>query len=356
MCDAAPHFMREVVLVFLLSACGGAAKPARPAPSPPTAPIAKRPHVVQPFELVLRGAPAVGVQRAVIAHYGSAWLRLDGEPKASPGWGTPTATAIAVAEVRDDRVRILHDDDDARVLLWIERDALATVTRREVGLLAAVGEPAPVRGGPGVTIAAGTVVQILGDVGDHHVIEVSADDLHVSGVLADDAIGDLWDSVPATEPPDPSHWMARGTTIHAEPHAGAPVLAETREPVEVEIHGDAQDGWREIETAGPSIVVRGFVFADRVSADPSWGSHGTGSGHGYGASHRISVEVPAGACLYDRIGGEVIGVNTVARTRLAHHGDEPGWWYVIVGSPWGLLDLAAHAPGSTDDPRWELCL
>lgn len=316
--------MARALVLIVVAGCAGQVPAPEPAIAPPTR--ATRPHAVQPVELILRGRPEIGVQLARLAVHGEAWLRLGGDPQTSPGWHEVDGAELAVAEVRGDRVRILHDEDDVRMLVWIARGDLARVAVRDVELR------------PGVVVHAGTPV--YGE-------RIEADGLMVNGEVDADAIGEVWDAV-APRVFGETHTLAKGTPIRAERGSKAEILAVTTQDIEIRLHGAAQRGWREIETTGRQITVRGFV--EEWALD-GFGSLGHGSGTGYGSSHSITIDVPAGTCLYDAVGGEMIGVVTVTRSRLAYRTDDDAWYLLLVNSPWGLLDIPIHDGGS----GWDRC-
>jgi len=268
------------------------------------------------------------VRLARLAVHDKAWLRPGDEPHTAPGWYVPEDPEVAVAEVQGDRVRILHDDDDVRVLVWIARADLAQVTVREVELR------------PGVVLRAGT--PITGAA-------ITADGLVVHGEVEPAQRGDLWDAVPPRPDAGQTRTLGSGRPIRAAPDPGADVLAMTTEAIEVRVIGPAARGWLEVETTGQHVVVRGLV--ERWYLDDLGATFGTGGGSGYGSSHAISIEVPAGTCLYDAIDGEMIGIVTSDRSRLARRTDDDSWYVVLVNSPWGLLDIPIHG----GEGSWDRC-
>jgi hypothetical protein len=317
-------------LLIVAGGCGGDSSPRAtpPAPPPPAAPRATRPHAVQPLELIVRGRPEVGVRLARLAVHGAARLSIDGDPHEAQGWKPEWDAAMAIAEERGELVRVLLDHDGARVLVWIARADLAPVLVRDV-------EPRP-----GVRLRAGTPVGGA---------TIAWEGLAVPAAIDRDAIGDAWDAAAAPVGYDGvTHTLDTGLAVRAAPSSTAEVLATATEPVEVRPIAAERRGWREVETLGPDVIVRGFVEAWHLDG---LGTIGTGGGSGYGSSHSISIDVPAGACLYDAIGGEMIGVTTVARSRLAYRSDDDAWYSMLVDSPWGLLDIPVHQ-GSDG---WDRC-
>ncbi len=116
-------------------------------------------------------------------------------------------------------------------------------------------------------------------------------------------------------------------------------------------------GWTEVEHRSRYLRIRGWVASDRVDLGRFMGSIGTGGGSGFGMSDTDRVEIPAGACLFDRAGGQLVGVQLATQRRYlaVHDGD---WWQVYVGTPWGTLLAWAHALGDdgAGHPTWDRCV
>jgi hypothetical protein len=336
-----PRMRTALGLAVALAAasCGGAA--GAPIATPGVARAeAPRPHVVQPWELLVRGAPATGVPRAILARHGEAWLRLGGNVDTAPGWQEPDNADRAVVEVRGEHVRLMLEDDDVRLFVWVARADLAPVIAHEVSLA------------PGVVLAPGTTYTEVARADDEVSILVTEDQLRVQGVVPTSAIGDLWEPVPERAEQRRSHALEAGVEIHAAPDEEAPLLATTTDTIDVRALGLSFRGWREIVTLGPHVTVRGFVR--ERDAKSGVFDVGTGGGYGYGSTHALSLEVGAGTCLYDDVDGEVIGLVVADRTRLMREIDG-GWFALMVNSPWGILDVPIHTQPGGEPPAWERC-
>jgi len=346
-----PRMRRVLSLLPLAAACGGhAAAPARTHVVEASA--AHRPHALQPWEMLVRGAPATGVPRAILARHGAAWLRLGGDVDESPGWHDLDGTDRAVVEMRGEHVRLLLEEDDVRLFVWVARADLAPVIAHEVALVATPGAPAPGRGRPGVTLAPGTTFAETARAGEHVAVTIAADGLRVDGFVPVAAIGDVWERA-APGALRRSHALDAGRVIRAAPDDGAPALATTTETIDVRALAPSYRGWREVTTLGPHVVVHGFVREHDAHADLY--SHGTGGGYGYGSSHAMSFPVGAGTCLYDGIDGDVIGLVVADRKRLMRATTAPGWYTLLVSSPWGLLDVPIRTAAGSEPPSWERC-
>lgn len=300
----------------------------------------------QPLELILHGAPATGGRRAILARATQAWLQLGGDAHASPGWHDPDATPVTVAELRDGIVRLLVEEDDARLLVWVPRDDLRAVIAEATSI------------GGGVDVAPGTPFVEQRREGNRIEVAIAADGLQVTGWIDAAAIGDVWEAAdPAAPAPEPTHTLAhsleRPVVIRAAPDAQASAVATAVEPIDVRVRGPVHAGWVEIETLGAQVRARGFVPAAATSTELGLSAtfHG---GRGYGMSHAMRLDVPAGTCLRDRPDGEVIGVVTTDRNRFVYDRPEPGWWSVVVDTPWGLLHVPARADG--EPLVWARCV
>jgi hypothetical protein len=140
------------------------------------------------------------------------------------------------------------------------------------------------------------------------------------------------------------------TVVHARPDDDGPVAAVSLAQLDVvQIGGTGER--REIEGQHDGIRVHGFVRDRRL--DPtvlSMDAIRTVGVPAYGMSDTDQIELPAGTCLFDRAGGEVIGINQVARKRYAIR--DAMWPRVYVGTRWGLGLVFVHATGAA---RFEQC-
>jgi hypothetical protein len=265
----------------------------------------------------------------------------------------PWRETVPVLGATPARLRVVSDQDDARLAVWIDRADAAPVIVAETQLVDEVGHPIAVWLEPGVDLA------VAGHAGVFTAAIVRVDGLQLTGRVRDDAIGDVWigpdprlPAKPSGQTIDPARLPGRAQ-LRAAPRADAAVLAETIDDLGVTILGTHGD-WRELELRHQGVRVRGFVPASTL--DPTdtgaFGVSGFGSGTGYGISDTDRFEVSAGACLYEREGGQVIGVNTKTRERYGHRGVHDEWPAVYVGTPWGLVLVRAHAVAA----GWESCL
>jgi hypothetical protein len=149
--------------------------------------------------------------------------------------------------------------------------------------------------------------------------------------------------------------VSSGTELAVGPIRVAPdaaVIATTLEILPVRVVG-THGAWSEIEVHVPRARVHGFVPAVAVTTPAEL--HvlgGVGHGGGYGISDTKEVDVPTGACLYDKVGGDVVGVEVAPKRRYSGGMTEPGWWHAYVGNAWGLMSVWLRGDPKTG---WEMC-
>ncbi len=290
---------------------------------------------------------------AWITHLGRAWIRRD-EPMQGRHDPLRQPKLFAVIDRRPDAVRVVSDDDDARIAVWTELADIDLTLIAPVEVSDDRGTVDPAHGvwlDPGVTIAVGApqrgqrtrAIRLIDPV------------LRVTGFAAADALGPVWiGPVPRTTGARASpEQITPGAPILAGPRPDERVLAEVIEQVDATAT-PAAAGWQEVDVHVRGIHVRGFVRATAL-VDDYLVRMGAGEGTAYGISDTERMIVDAGACLYDRKGGEVIGVSTATRERYAFHVGE-AWPSVYVGTPWDNAVVTVHdlAPGASL-PRLESC-
>ena len=325
---------------------------------------------VAPAELGDAGVLQRIKHRVRLRRIGAAWVREQGEALAR-SYGGEAASVLPVLGQTSRKIRVVSDDDDARLALWIDRgDAISTVLA-PVELADAAGHIAPTAGAwalPGIAL------DVVDRAGPWSEVHVQDEQLAVEGWLPPSLIGHVWvatASQPAvtkldkstvwTPPRDqrPLVKLAKGAVIRAEPDPHARVVATTIAEDVIGSEVARRGAWTEVELFRPQLTVRGVVpTASVLGTTDEISTHGSGSGHGFGMSHADRIEVPAGACLFDAIDGEVLGVQLAPSTRYGslRKRDADSWSMVFVDSPWALLELYVHDTGSDPDhPSWELC-
>jgi hypothetical protein len=334
--------MRASWLVALAACAGATAQ--QPASVQPQVPKAKRaPYAILPGELGDAGVLEQIPHHARLVRVGRASLEVGGEPLTGTSESEADDVIAVIGEARE-RVRVVSDEDDARLAVWIDRTDLA----------ATVLAPVQIGGSPdtGVWLEPGADVQLAqGHRDGARELWLLDDVVRAGGWVRDELLGTVWvGPVPRSGGGD-GHYVVVGSVVRSAPDAHAPQLATLRVDADVTVIAK-RGAWTLVELARPAARVRGFVAADEVLDGPGELA-GHGHGTGYGISDTDRVQVSAHACLYDRVGGDVIGVNTSDRERYGFV--DKGWGHVYVDTPWGLTVVVVKATGSDADPKWESC-
>ncbi|MDQ3365921.1 MAG: hypothetical protein M3680_10890 [Myxococcota bacterium] len=315
-------------------------------------------------------------------------VRLRRITNASPRPGVPMDVVIARQHDPQDvdrilpvlgestsQIRVVIEDDDARLALWVDRadtwqTVLVPIQLADSQGRAAVGSGAWLTAGAAIDVAA----DVPGDRRDRRRVQLRDDAITVAGTVPAAVVGNVWladdddpeppqlarTSIESFRPPvddRPLTRFAPHTAIRAAPRADAPVIAVVES---AELVGSliSRETWAEVEVIRRHARIRGHVLATELVAttgDLQLG--GTGSGSGFGMSHSHRVEVPTGTCLFEQPEGEVIGVQLAPSTR---HGERKsareGWSKVYVDTGWAVAALYLRATGE-DPPRpaWESC-
>ena len=248
----------------------------------------------------------------------------------------PARSAPAVATTAR-AARVLVEDDQARLLVWVATDDLAWTVARPTRLLG--------RGAVGVWALPGAPLTISGD-GARVAAQLVTDELTVDGTIARAALVHRFRPTAVAAGHDGS------TRAFLRAPDGPPLVAFAG-PVAVRIVADGPPGWVLVEHAGPTLRVVGWSRRADVGEEVWLGTF-AGGGFGYGMSDTARVALDAGACLFDEH-GEAIGVQLAPGERYANDLGG-GRWSVYDGTPWRLLEAVAidrDDGGST--PAWQRC-
>jgi hypothetical protein len=406
----------RVAAAFLaiFAACAGAPGE-RPAPAwtdVVAAPLAREVAIdVSPSELADPAALERMRHRVRLKRIGRAWLRGDALPinDGAADDGEPIDEILPAVGETANRIRVVVEEDDARVAVWIDRrDAWETIVAPvrlgladeappagawlttgtggataagSGGAAAGSGGAAAGSGGAaaaGVWLEAGAPIRApRGPAGARQgrTVELRDEGVAVRGVAPGAFVGHVW-IVPhddrtktamasgcSVEPwqPRAAHSALRslgeGTAIRAAAGEAAPVLATSQERLDAVVLSGG-GGWTLVEVRRPYARIRGYVPS--LALDPAddggldVGACGT---HGFGMSHADRIEVPAGTCLFDHSNGEVIGAAIKTKVRLgasARAGAD--WSMVYVDTRWSLASLYVHDTGRDPaQPAFESC-
>ena len=250
--------------------------------------------------------PAVLKDQVILARYGKAGISLDGMLSDSDHAGADTYfKTFRIAEETADHVRVLVEDDQARVLVWLERADLAWTVARPIRVLGTDDA--------GVWVLPGAPLTVSGD-GDRVAVRTV-------------------------------------TAIARAP--GGPPLLPLDHAIGVTVRDAGVPGWALVEHRSARVRIVGWARTDDLSDDTML-TLGTGGGFGYGISDTDRVTLDAGACMFDDQGA-IVGVQLARGERYAGHLGG-GRWSVYVGIPWGLYTVTVRDRNrGRGDPAWARC-
>ena len=356
----------------IFAACSGAPPtPTEPAwASVVASPLARQASIdVTPGEL---GEDAVADRmrhRVRLKRIGRAWLGVDASPMTDRTRGDEDELVDQLLPVIGEtagRIRVAIEEDSARVAVWIDRrdawESIVAPVRLEPGG-SGIAEAAAGAAAPGVWLEAGAPIYVIGGPARaRRIIELRDQAVAVQGTVPAALVGHVW-IVPRGDrtktdltgercsgpswrpPPDPRLQLsvAEGTALRGAASEAAVVLATVSQRLAVAVLA-RRDGWTLVELPRPYARLRGYVPSLALDPtddpEPGWGTCGHG---GFGMSHADRIEVPAGTCMFDRAGGEVVGVAAAAKVRFgarARGGDD--WSMVYVQTRWARASLYVH--------------
>jgi hypothetical protein len=324
--------------VVVLVACASA-----PVATTPQAPRTKRaPYSMLAGELGDPGAIEAIPHHARLLKIGEARFVLGGDVVAPSTEDESDAVVPVLGETRE-AVRVVSDQDDARLALWIARSDL-----RETVLAPVKIEQGSAAESTGVWLEPGAAFELLEEPsGVRRRVTTRVTGIAATGYVRDAVIGTIWVGAVPRSAGNGDHVLDVGAVLRAAPNVQGPVVARVR--AELSVHAIAAYGaWTLVEHVADGVRIRGYVETKELIEGIHIGGL-TGAG-GYGISDVDRVEVSAQACLYDRVGGEVVGVNVTARERYGFV--EQGWGHVYVSTPWGLTVVLVRAAG---EGAWESC-
>ena len=275
---------------------------------------------------------------------GRAWLTLGG-PSLDPSDREPPHEPLHVLAETPDHVRVISEDDSARVALWILRGDALPVPVAEVQLTDERGA-APTDAG--VWLEPGAKIAVHRAIDGRREIAMTTEVVNVVGWVPASALGAVWTFVPPVKVA-PTHQLGV-VALRAAPSADAAVVATTLTETNV-VAGEARGEWRSVELRRDGLRIRGWVPVRALDSAllEDWGTIGLGSY--YTTSHTLKIDVPAGTCLFAGDDGDVVGVNTKQKTRLGY-APEGEWQRVLVGTPWGTRNVYLRTTSS----GFESCL
>lgn len=274
--------------------------------------------------------------RVHLASIGPAGLSPDAMTDSDSGGVMSVWDEHVVVEQRDDAVRIVVEEDDARVLLWVSTDDLGWTVTKPTRLFGT--------GASGVWLQPGAPIDIEGK-GARLAVVYTDGELTLRGMVARKVVGHVF------RPRNDERYGHHGARLLLREPDGAVLVEEPKHGLGVDVIDRGADDWRLVEHRGKYLRIVGWArVADLDDGLRRVG--GTGGGTAYGISDTPRVEVPAGACLFDPVGGAVVGVQTKTALRYVTAEDH-GVWSVYFGNTWGLRTVTAKQLGKG---KWQMCL
>ena len=279
-----------------------------------------------------------------------AWLVSLDEPHAHHA-GAPSRGAwrprepVAMLALEGGDVQVATVREGAIVARWVAATGLG-----RAAMAGAAVSPSP--GGapdPAVRIRRG---HRLPD-GDRPWLSVSRaptelDGLELQGFVPATLRGVTWDEPPRAPAPAPA--VHHDGPILDAPRAGARARAKVTWSAEIEIRGDLPGYW-EVTARTPRAEVDGFIAKPPPPPPPPSPSPG-GRFHYEFSEDMIEGELvlpegplPAGTCLHDAPGGEVVGMILGRQpAQLRPVPRAPGWSSLELATTWGTVMYYAAAP------------
>jgi len=327
--------------VVLALGCGTGAVPAAQAPAPASAGAATAGKTaVSPLSYLTDEFERVFPERVRLARYGAVRLAA-GDPEPAAGGRVEgeaielgQSPALVVVDSASDRLRVVVDEGEYRLLLWIEASDLNWVIAETTDLAFEPGEAAAAPPAPGVRLLPGLPV-LRGDQRGQRVF-VSHDDqcITVAGWVPAARLGREYTPIDQQEI-ERDLSAGPGTALYERPNGRE--LARFTSECHVAYGGREEAGQKLVLYEGNGFEVRGWI-----SGSSAGGGSGSLFGYGrafggFGGGERAVI--PAGSCLYAARGGPVVGVATDDAEEAGVQEAGGGWHSVAVETGWGDLSL-----------------
>lgn len=291
-----------------------------------------------PPVVTVLGDPQATPYRAHVARMGAARVLISGDDAEDGGHQLDLQGELPVAGEADGKVRLVSEYDHARVLVWVDADDLSWALTTPVRLRG--------KGDAGAWLSTGAPVTVRGR-GPRRTVTYVDDDVRFEGQAPARALDRVFATTVAVDAVDAGD-LATAHDLQVAP-GGASLYRGSLAVVEL----GRRDGWVEVEHTSRYVRLRGWVRA-RDLVDDGLRSFSTGGLSTFSISDVPRVDVPAGACLYDRRGGAPAGVQLAPSRRYVAGGDDE-WLELYVGSAWGTVRVWAHATGSGAATQWDRC-
>jgi hypothetical protein len=329
--------MRLYALGICLAACGGAAAPTSPRPTPVRRVPADPDRA--PIDPIAALAPDDAGDRSWVVP-GPIHLELGGATVSGTGTGRPIE--VAPIDQEGNLARVAVRLEHARFSVWTARDQLLGVLKRDQRI-DALGVPA-VGSDVEVVLRAGATVRRLAHR-DRLTQVRYLGALQVEGWVPNDALADRGhprDGSGRIPTGRKSLMVIPGAVIRAEPRWAASELAIMASGYFLDTVRELDDAWTEVSYEDSDVAVHGFVSR----RDPPGRLH-----HWRDPDAPTAVApnatIASGTCLYSRAGGDAIGY-IVGNRPVDLEDTGGGWWTITIDTPWGALGFAGTGASRTE--------
>jgi hypothetical protein len=239
--------------------------------------------------------------------------------------------------------RVIVANDNLRIALYIDPAALAEVTLPGAIIVPTAGRIDLTPRTPGVRLAPGLRVERAGPPAGGYV-KVTFDDgvWHAQGMVEMLKLGRVYR--PASLPREryqPDALLRGVPEILSEPGGKTVIAVPHDSSFPIERLGPPLRGWMLVRARGLLVEVVGWVPAEVVVAEPNAkparepAPAGVLEAHGKADAKRVAAATP----LYDRPGGDIIGV-TMSDQGVSMDEERPdGWWRSDFTTPLGDIPL-----------------
>jgi hypothetical protein len=341
---------RAAVLVLALG-CGTGAVPAGPvrssaggasaaASAPAVSPLS---YLGDEFERVFPGRVRLARYGALRLAAGDAAPAIAGHGEGGEAIDLSQSPSLVVVDSRGERLRVVAQEGDYRLLLWIDERDLNWVIVDAVDVAFEPGEPAAAPPAPGVRLRPGLPV-VRGDQRGSLVF-VSHEDqcMSVAGWVPAARLGRQFTPVEELEV---ERDLSAGPGMALKERPSGRELARFLSECHVAYGGREESGQKLVVYDGNGFEARGWISGSAASPGASASLFGYGRGLGSFGASGDRVLIPSGSCLYASAGGPVVGVATEDTEEGGLQAGEHGWHSITVATGWGDLTVWVEEDGA----------
>ena len=343
--------MTRAAVLLLALGCGTGSVPAGPArTSGGQATAAEGAAAVSPlsylgdeFERVFPGRVRLARYSAVRLAAGDPAPAIAGHGEGGEAIDLAQSPSLVVVDSQGERLRVVVQEGDYRLLLWIDERDLNWVIVDPVNVAFEPGEPAAAPPAPGVRLRPGLPV-VRGDQRGGLVF-VSHEDqcISVAGWVPATRIGRQFTPV---EQPEVERDLSAGPGMALKERPSGRELARFTSECHVAFGGREEGGQKLVVYDGNGFEARGWISGASAGSGATGALFGYGRGLGSFGASGDRVLIPAGSCLYASAGGAVVGMATEDAEEGGIQAGEGGWHSVTVATGWGDLMVWVEEDGA----------